>query len=141
MLKNRFVFVFLYIFGKTQLKIENFSSISFFKVFVEKIDSTVQICNRGAYLANCYLESRPFSNGFQIRRTETGLFPVAQCQSLSVPVDAVWNRLECKSLAFIAVYKSIFVQNFASAMFDYCYQITGTTLNPQWAQAQCSTNY
>ena len=108
---------------------------------IQIIDGSIQVCNKGAYLANCYLESRPFSYGFQIRRFETGLFPVGQCASLSVPADAVWNRLECKTLAFIAVYKSIFVQEFASAMYNYCYKITGTTLSPQWSQTQCSNAY
>jgi len=56
---------------------------------------------------------------------------------MNVPIDAVWNRLECKSLAFIAVYKRIFVQNFATAMYDFCYKITGTTLIPRWSQTQC----
>ena len=56
---------------------------------------------------------------------------------MDIPFDAVWNRLECKELAFIAVYKSIFVQEFASAMYNYCYEITGTTLAPRWSQTQC----
>ncbi len=101
------------------------------------IDASVRICNDGAYLAKCYLESRSLSYGFQIRRYDTGLFPVAQCRSLDVPIDAVWNRLECKTLAFIAIYKSIFVQEFASSMYNYCYQITGTTLAPHWSQTDC----
>ena len=95
------------------------------------------MCNHGGYLAKCYLESRSVSSGYRIRRIDTGLFPVAQCSSLSVPIDATYNRLECKTLAFIAVYKSIFVQEFASAMYNYCYKITGTTLNPFWSQTQC----
>lgn len=128
---------FFLIFGKIVEGKSIFLSARRVLVSLGKIGEAIQVCNKGAYLANCYLESRPFSNGFQIQRTETGLFPVGQCASLSVPVDAVRNRLECKSLAFIAVYKSIFVQEFASAMFNYCYKITGTTLNPQWAQTQC----
>ena len=100
-------------------------------------DASIRICNKGAYLAKCYLESRSLSFGLQIRRYDTGLFPVAQCSTLNIPIDAIWNRLECKALAFIAVYKSIFVQEFASAAFDYCYKITGTTLNPKWSQTHC----
>ncbi|CAF3417198.1 unnamed protein product [Rotaria sp. Silwood2] len=100
-------------------------------------DAFIRVCNNGAYLAKCYLESRAPYYGFQIRRDDTGLFPVAQCSTMNVPPAAVWNRLECKTLAFIAVYKSIFKQEFASAMFNYCYKITGTTLNPKWSQTQC----
>ncbi|CAF1330334.1 unnamed protein product [Rotaria sp. Silwood1] len=101
------------------------------------IDAYIRVCNNGAYLAKCYLESRSPNYGFHIRRSDTGLFPVAQCSTMDTPMNAVWNRLECKALAFIAVYKSIFTQNFASAMFNYCYKITGTTLNPKWSQTQC----
>lgn len=102
-----------------------------------EINASARICNDGAYLAKCYLESRSMSYGFRIRYYDTGLFPVGQCRSLDIPVDAFWNRLECKSLAFIAVYKQIFVQEFASAMYDYCYRTTGTTLIPRWSQTQC----
>jgi hypothetical protein len=56
---------------------------------------------------------------------------------MDVPIDSVWNRLECKTLAFIAVYKTIFVQEFASSMYNYCYKITGTTLMPYWSQTDC----
>jgi hypothetical protein len=106
-------------------------------LFISSNNAAIRICNDGAYLAKCYLESRSLSFGFQIRYYDTGLFPVAQCRSLNIPVDAVWNRLECKSLAFIAIYKSIFVQNFASAMYNYCYRLTGTTLIPRWSQTDC----
>ncbi|CAF1311886.1 unnamed protein product [Rotaria sordida] len=101
------------------------------------IDASIRVCNNGAYLAKCYLESRPPNYWFRVRHYETGLFPVAQCSTIDIPMNAVRNRLECKALAFIAVYKSIFVQEFASAMFNYCYEITGTTLNPKWSQTQC----
>ncbi len=106
-------------------------------MFIIDIDASIRICNDGAYLAKCYLESRSLSFGFRIRHYDTGLFPVAQCRNLEIPVDAVWNRLECKSLAFIAIYKSIFVQYFASSMYTYCYQLTGTTLIPRWSQTDC----
>lgn len=104
---------------------------------ISPIHGSIRVCNSGGYLAKCYLESRSPSYGFRIRRIDTGLFPVAQCETMDVPIDAVWNRLECKSLAFIAVYKSIFVQDFATSMFSFCFKLTGTTLNPHWAQTQC----
>lgn len=56
---------------------------------------------------------------------------------MEIPIDAFWNRLECKTLAFIAIYKSIFVQDFGSSMYNYCYKITGTTLIPRWSQTDC----
>ncbi len=101
------------------------------------IDATIRVCNDGAFIAKCWLESRSLSFGFRIRYDDTGLFPVAQCRTMDIPVDAVWNRLECKELAFIAVYKSVFVQYFASPMYNYCYRITGTTLIPRWSQTDC----
>jgi len=105
-------------------------------IFVS-INASIRICNDGVYLAKCYLESRSLSFGYQIRHYDTGLFPIAQCRSLDIPIDAVWNRLECKSLAFIAIYKSIFTQYFASSMYNYCYRLTGTTLFPRWSQTDC----
>ncbi|CAF1549225.1 unnamed protein product [Adineta ricciae] len=81
-------------------------------------NAVIRVCNDGAYIAKCYLESRSLNFGFRVRRQDTGLFPVAQCATMNVPVEAFWNRLECKELVFIAIYKSIFVQEFASAMFS-----------------------
>jgi hypothetical protein len=101
------------------------------------IDASIRICNDGAFIAKCWLESRSLSFGYRIRYQDTGLFPVAQCRSMEIPIDAFWNRLECKELAFIAVYKSVFVQYFGSSMYNYCYQITGTTLIPRWSQTDC----
>ncbi|CAF3866626.1 unnamed protein product, partial [Adineta steineri] len=60
------------------------------------IDGSIRICNSGVYLAKCYLESRSLSYGLQVRRYDTGLFPIAQCRTMEIPMDAVWNRLECK---------------------------------------------
>ncbi len=112
--------------------------IFFFSLdIVLQTDAYIRICNSGAYLAKCYLQSRTLSYGFRTRHHDTGLFPVAQCATLDIPVDAFANRLECKTLAFIAIYKTIFVQEFASAMYNYCYKITGTTLNPHWSQTEC----
>ncbi|CAF4310163.1 unnamed protein product [Rotaria magnacalcarata] len=91
----------------------------------------------GGYLAKCYLQSRAADSARRNHHDDTGLFPVAQCRTMEIPVIAVLNRFECKSLAFIAVYKSIFVQEFASSIFNYCYEITGTTLNPKWSQTRC----
>jgi len=136
-----FIIIFIFI-SSNYLKI--FSKKKFFSIFVFfediliSIDATVRICNDGVYLAKCYLESRSFSLiGYRLRRDDTGLFPIAQCRTLDIPVDAYYNRLECKSLAFIAIYKSIFVQEFASAMYEYCYQLTGTTLITRWSQTDC----
>ncbi len=56
---------------------------------------------------------------------------------MEIPINAFWNRLECHELAFIAVYKHIFTQEFASASYNYCYRITGTTLFPRWEQTEC----
>jgi hypothetical protein len=133
--------LFLFLFSVITLKYflnKNFFNIFFFEDILISIDASVRICNDGVYLAKCYLESRSFSLiGYRLRRDDTGLFPIAQCRSLDIPVDAYYNRLECKSLAFIAIYKSIFVQEFASAMYEYCYQLTGTTLIPRWSQTDC----
>ncbi|CAF0742963.1 unnamed protein product [Adineta steineri] len=120
--------------------IPSYTTSSFTKLKINIIlstDGSIRICNSGVYLAKCYLESRSLSYGLQVRRYDTGLFPIAQCRTMEIPMDAVWNRLECKDLAFIAVYKSIFVQEFASAMYNYCYKLTGTTLIPHWSQTQC----
>ena len=101
------------------------------------VDASVRVCNYGGYLAKCHLVSRSLSFGYQRRVQDTGLFAVTQCRTLDIPVDAVWNGLECRELAFIAIYKSIFRQEFASSMYTYCYEITGTTLMPRWAQTSC----
>lgn len=102
-----------------------------------QLDASVRICNQGGYLAKCYLQSQSMTYGRQMRRTDTGLFAVGQCETLDVPINAIRNRLECKALAFIAVYKSIFSQEFASPTYEYCYKITGTTLSPAWSQTRC----
>jgi len=97
----------------------------------------IRICNHGGYLAKCYLESQASSYGFQIYKFDTGLFPILQCSKLYIPFDADWSRVECKSLAFIAVYKTIFTQEFSSELLNACYVISGTTLNPSWSQTHC----
>ncbi|CAF2129310.1 unnamed protein product [Rotaria magnacalcarata] len=104
---------------------------------VVPIDGFIRVCNKGGYLAKCYLQSRAADSARRNHHDDTGLFPVAQCRTMEIPVIAVLNRFECKSLAFIAVYKSIFVQEFASSIFNYCYEITGTALNPKWSQTRC----
>ena len=101
------------------------------------VDASVRICNHGGYLAKCFLESRSLSFGYRNRRQDTGFFAVTQCATLDIPVDAVWNGLECKELVFFGIYKSIFRQEFASSTYNYCYEITGTTLMPRWSQTSC----
>jgi hypothetical protein len=56
---------------------------------------------------------------------------------MDIPFDASWTRLECKALTFIAIYSTIFTQEFTSELLNTCYVITGTTLNPSWSQIQC----
>ena len=92
----------------------------------------VRICNRGAYLTRCYLESQPFSDTFTSLRYDTGLFPVVQCSKFTVPFDAVLNRLECKALVFFGVYKTIFTKEFHNELFNSCYKLGGNILNPTW---------
>ncbi|CAF0837424.1 unnamed protein product [Adineta ricciae] len=74
-------------------------------------NAVIRVCNDGAYIAKCYLESRSLNFGFRVRRQDTGLFPVAQCATMNVPVEAFWNRLECKELVFIAIYKKLLEQH------------------------------
>jgi hypothetical protein len=72
-----------------------------------------------------------------IFKYDTGLFPILQCSTIDLPFDAVWNRVECKALIFIAVYKTIFAEEFPSGLLNSCYIITGSILNPTWSQTQC----
>jgi hypothetical protein len=97
----------------------------------------IRICNHGAYLAKCYFESQPFSNTFANLRYDTGLFPVLQCSKFNIPFDAVWNRLECKALVFIAVYKTIFIKEFDFELLNTCYTLGGNILNPTWSKTIC----
>ncbi|CAF0998626.1 unnamed protein product [Rotaria sp. Silwood1] len=101
------------------------------------IGTYIRICNQGVYLAKCYLESRSFTYGFQIQKYDTGLFPIFQCSRLDIPFDAVWTYLECKALTFIAIYSTIFTQEFSSIVLNSCYIIKGTILNPTWSETRC----
>jgi hypothetical protein len=74
---------------------------------------------------------------FQTLKYDTGLFPIFQCSRFDIPFDAVWNRLECNALVFIAIYKTIFTQEFSSELLNSCYTITGNILNPTWSQTRC----
>ncbi|CAF2735980.1 unnamed protein product [Rotaria sp. Silwood2] len=97
----------------------------------------VRICNQGVYLAKCYLESQSFTYEIQIHKYDTGLFPIFQCSRLDIPFDAVWTYLECKALTFIAIYSTIFTQEFSSIVVNSCYTIKGTILNPTWSETRC----
>jgi hypothetical protein len=97
----------------------------------------VRICNHGAYLAKCYLESQLFGDTFASLRYDTGLFPVLQCSKFTVPFDAVLNRLECKALVFFGIYKTIFIEEFHYELLNSCYTLGGNILNPTWTQIHC----
>ncbi|CAF0777059.1 unnamed protein product [Rotaria sordida] len=101
------------------------------------IGSYIRICNQSIYLAKCYLESQSYTYGLQNYKYDTELFPIYQCSKLDIPFDAVWNYLECKALTFIAIYSTIFTQEFSSTIFNTCYTITGTILNPTWSEIRC----
>jgi hypothetical protein len=97
----------------------------------------IRVCNHGAYLAKCYLESQAFGDTFASLRYDTGLFPVLQCSKFHVPFDAVWNRVECKALVFIGIYKTIFIQEFDYELLNSCFTIRGNILNPTWTPSNC----
>jgi hypothetical protein len=101
------------------------------------ISTYIRICNHGFYLAKCYLELQSFSSGLEIRRYDTGLFPIADCPRFNIPVDVIWNRLECKALTFIATYSTIFTKDFSSELLNLCYTISGSILNPSWSKTKC----
>jgi len=56
---------------------------------------------------------------------------------IDIPLDADWNRLECKALVFIAIYKTIFIEEYSSLLLNTCYTIRGSTLNPSWSRTRC----
>lgn len=97
----------------------------------------IRVCNHGAYLANCYFESRSFTYAFQPFKYETDLFPVLQCSRIEIPYDSIWNRLECKALVFIAIYKTIFIEEYPTELLNTCYVLKGSILNPTWSQIRC----
>ncbi|CAF1218922.1 unnamed protein product [Adineta ricciae] len=88
---------------------------------------SVRICNRGAYVAKCGLETRA-SDG-RTRNYETGKFPVGQCSTLELPYESVWGRAWCDNYVFIAVTKNVFREEF-DAPATRCYDIGGTTFHP-----------
>lgn len=95
---------------------------------------SVRICNRGAYVARCYLEFR--TNDGRTQVYETGKFPVGQCPTLELPFTSVWGRVWCDEYAFIAVTKRVFEQSFNTPA-TRCYDMTGTTLHPGWSGTGC----
>jgi len=95
---------------------------------------SVRLCNRGAYLAKCGLQSRTGSG--QSRSYETGNFPVGQCSTLELPREAVWGRVWCDNFVFIGVTKNVFAQEFDTPTVR-CYDIGGTTFHPSWSQTGC----
>ncbi|UJR26543.1 hypothetical protein I4U23_007866 [Adineta vaga] len=112
-------------------------SLLFFINITISIGGYVRICNRGGFLAKCYLEAQTFSYGLQIHRSDTGLFPVVQCSTLNIPYDIIWSQLECKALTFIATYRSIFIVEVPNGLLNSCYSITGTILDPSWSEIRC----
>ena len=94
----------------------------------------MRVCNRGAYVARCSLESRTTDG--RTRVYETGKFPVGQCPTLELPYEAVWGRVWCDEYAFIAVTKRVFEESFSTPS-TRCYEMTGTTLHPGWRGTGC----
>ncbi|CAF1217378.1 unnamed protein product [Adineta steineri] len=118
---KHFIFFLLLLLSNVDLSISNY----------------IRICNHGVYLAKCYFESQRFTYELQIQRYDTGLFPILQCSKLEIPFDAIWYQVECKALAFIAVYKRIFIEEYSSGVLNTCYTISGTILDPTWSQTRC----
>ncbi|CAF1146325.1 unnamed protein product [Rotaria sordida] len=88
---------------------------------------SVRICNRGAYVAKCGLNSRTADG--RTRSYDTGKFLVGQCFSLELPYEAVWGQVWCDNYVFIGITKRIFQEDF-NAPSVRCYDITGTTFHP-----------
>ncbi|CAF3502085.1 unnamed protein product [Rotaria sp. Silwood1] len=95
---------------------------------------SVRICNQGAYVAKCGLNSRTADG--RTRSYETGNFLAGQCSLLELPYEAVWGHVWCDNYVFIAITKRIFQEDFHAPSVR-CYQITGTTFHPGMNGPHC----
>ncbi|CAF2524067.1 unnamed protein product [Rotaria sp. Silwood2] len=110
---------------------------SHFDLFVGVLSSnqgSVRICNQGAYVAKCGLNSRTADG--RTRSYETGKFLAGQCSTLELPFEAIWGEVWCDNYVFIAATKRIFREEF-NAPSVRCYQITGTTIHPGMSGPHC----
>ncbi|CAF1041467.1 unnamed protein product [Adineta steineri] len=92
---------------------------------------SVQVCNRGAYVAKCGLNTRTADG--RTRSYETGKFPVAQCSTLELPFEAVSGHIWCDNYVFIGVTKRVFQEDFDTPSVR-CYDIGGTTFHPSMSR-------
>lgn len=92
------------------------------------------MCNNGAYVAKCGLNSRTADG--RTRSYETGNFLAGQCSVLELPFESVWGHVWCDNFVFIGITKRIFQEEFNTPAVR-CYSITGTTLHPGMSPQNC----
>ncbi|CAF0996255.1 unnamed protein product [Rotaria magnacalcarata] len=95
---------------------------------------SVQICNRGAYVAKCGLNSR--TNDGRTRSYGTDNFLAGQCSVLELPYESVWGQVWCDNFVFIGTTKRIFQEEFNTPSVR-CYDISGTTFHPGMSRRDC----